>query len=207
MGERIAKELVDISDNQYVSYIGNLRNVLYAASTAIKFYEKLDITDLIDTDSFEVKSASDIKVSDGKVEFDEENQSIIWHVSEYDEALEQYTFMTSHSAEMKIKIYLRDDLKNMTGLYPTNKKEIIDYKLEEVEQNITEPRVPKLYNGYTLTYDYNLPSECHDSYKKTTESEIHSILDVIDITKKEAPVCASYQFHLHLSNSIPEIGN
>ena len=195
LGDKIAKELIDISDHQYVSYIGNLRNVLYAASTAIKFYEKLDITDLIDTDSFEVKSASDIKVSDGSIEFDKENQSIIWHVSEYDESLEQYTFMTSHSAEMKIKIYLKDDLKNMTGLYPTNKKEEIDYKLEEeVEQNIAEPRVPKLYNGYILTYDYNLPNECRDSYETTEESEIRSILDIVDTTKKEAPVCDSYQF-------------
>lgn len=191
MGSEVVQELKDISDRQYLAYIDNLKNKLFEASTAIKFYEEFDVADFIDTKNFYINSEEDIAISNGTFELDKENQKVIWHLGSYDAKNFAGTYMSGSNATMTIKIELNDDLKNTVGLFDTNEKESIVYHLyNENSKTINSTKTPKLYNGYEVKYDTNPPTGCNI---KAEETEIHSVLDIVKL-KDEVLVCDGYQF-------------
>jgi len=188
MGSSFAEEIIRISDHQYNAYIENLQNNLFAASTAFEFYEKFEVLDFINDNDFEVNSMDDISASQGSIELID--NKITWKVSEFNDELEHYSFMSGYNATLKIKAKLLDNSSNKVGLYKTNEKESIIYKLGDLEEKVKNSNEsPILYNGYDIVYEANAPLEC--SIKD--EKETHSVLEVINI-KKDGPTCSGYQF-------------
>ena len=65
MGLDIKEEVKVISDNQYISNITTLNNVLFEASLNPEFYESFELVDYIDNKYFYVESEKDIKIPFG----------------------------------------------------------------------------------------------------------------------------------------------
>lgn len=174
MGNEIAKELVDISDRQYLAYMDNLKNMLFEASTAIKFYEEFDVTDFIKTKNFQVNSEEQIEVSKGTVELDKENHRVIWHLGSYNPEEYSGTFMSGSEATMTIQAELVSNLKNTVDLFDTNEKETINYHLyNEISKTVNSSLTPKLYNGYTVYYEANPPTRC--TLANSSKEEVLSV--------------------------------
>lgn len=184
LGENIIKEIKEISDEQWNANQKTLNNILFEAAVSPLRYEKYIVSDYISED-FKVNSVSDIEVSMGKVELTEENnlQKIIWDLG-------KRAYATGSNAKMKIKLSLKEE-KTTETLTPTNKKENVNYKLEdETEKTVNSSDTPVLKNMYSVIYDTNTPDECKID---TIPSEKYGVYKAV--TKKTNKLsCDGYQF-------------
>ena len=156
MGKNIIKEIIEISDNQFIADKDTLNNVLFEASVSPMTYDNFVITDYIDNEYFYVDSIDDIEVSVGNAIIEDENgsQKITWNLGNY--------FISGNDAHMFIDVKLKENYYNTSGYYPTNKKETIVSKLpDEDEKTKTSELTPVLKNGYKVIYDTNTPSGCN----------------------------------------------
>ena len=184
LGETIIKEIKEISDEQWNANQKTLNNILFEASVSPLRYEKYIVSDYISED-FKVNSVSDIEVSMGKVELTEENnlQKIIWDLG-------KRAYATGSNAKMTIKLSLKEE-KTTETLTPTNKKESVNYKLEdETEKTVNSSATPVLKNMYSVIYDTNTPDECKID---TIPNEKYGVYKAV--TKKTNKLsCDGYQF-------------
>lgn len=184
LGENIIKEIKEISDEQWNANQKTLNNILFEAAVSPLRYEKYIVSDYISED-FKVNSVSDIEVSMGKVELTEENnfQKIIWDLG-------KRAYATGSNAKMTIKLSLKEE-KTTETLTPTNKKENVNYKLEdETEKTVNSSDTPVLKNMYSVIYDTNTPDECKID---TIPSEKYGVYKAV--TKKTNKLsCDGYQF-------------
>lgn len=184
LGETIIKEIKEISDEQWNANQKTLNNILFEAAVSPLRYEKYIVSDYISED-FKVNSVSDIEASMGKVELTEENnlQKIIWDLG-------KRAYATGSNAKMKIKLSLKEE-KTTETLTPTNKKENVNYKLEdETEKTVNSSDTPVLKNMYSVIYDTNTPDECKID---TIPSEKYGVYKAV--TKKTNKLsCDGYQF-------------
>lgn len=184
LGETIIKEIKEISDEQWNANQKTLNNILFEAAVSPLRYEKYIVSDYISED-FKVNSVSDIEVSMGKVELTEENnvQKITWDLG-------KRTYATGSNAKMTIKLSLKEE-KTTETLIPTNKKESVNYKLEdETEKTVNSSDTPVLKNMYSVIYDANTPDECKID---TIPSEKYGVYKAV--TKKTNKLsCDGYQF-------------
>lgn len=184
LGETIIKEIKEISDEQWNANKKTLNNILFEAAVSPLRYEKYIVSDYISED-FKVNSVSNIEVSMGKVELTEENnlQKIIWDLG-------KRAYATGSNAKMKIKLSLKEE-KTTETLTPTNKKESVNYKLEdETEKTVNSSDTPVLKNMYSVIYDTNTPDECKID---TIPNEKYGVYKAV--TKKTNKLsCDGYQF-------------
>mgnify|MGYP004459917961 FL=1 len=184
LGKTIIKEIKEISDEQWNANQKTLNNILFEAAVSPLRYEKYIVSDYISED-FKVNSVSDIEVSMGKVELTEENnlQKIIWDLG-------KRAYATGSNAKMTIKLSLKEE-KTTETLTPTNKKESVNYKLEdETEKTVNSSDTPVLKNMYSVIYDTNTPDECKID---TIPSEKYGVYKAV--TKKTNKLsCDGYQF-------------
>lgn len=184
LGENIIKEIKEISDEQWNANQKTLNNILFEAAVSPLRYEKYIVSDYISED-FKVNSVSDIEVSMGKVELTEENnvQKITWDLG-------KRAYATGSNAKMTIKLSLKEE-KTTETLIPTNKKESVNYKLEdETEKTVNSSDTPVLKNMYSVIYDANTPDECKID---TIPSEKYGVYKAV--TKKTNKLsCDGYQF-------------
>lgn len=184
LGENIIKEIKEISDEQWNANQKTLNNILFEAAVSPLRYEKYIVSDYISED-FKVNSVSDIEVSMGKVELTEENnvQKITWNLG-------KRAYATGSNAKMTIKLSLKEE-KTIETLTPTNKKESVNYKLEdEIEKTVNSSDTPVLKNMYSVIYDANTPDECKID---TIPSEKYGVYKAV--TKKTNKLsCDGYQF-------------
>lgn len=184
LGETIIKEIKEISDEQWNANQKTLNNILFEAAVSPLRYEKYIVSDYISED-FKVNSVSDIEASMGKVELTEENnlQKIIWDLG-------KRAYATGSNAKMTIKLSLKEE-KTTETLTPTNKKESVNYKLEdETEKTVNSSATPVLKNMYSVIYDTNTPDECKID---TIPNEKYGVYKAV--TKKTNKLsCDGYQF-------------
>ena len=159
----------DISDNQWTAKIDSLNNVLFEATVSPEVYEKLNITDYINDDYFEVENENDNKIK--------------WNFRDN-------SFITGSEDTLTVKLKLKDEYKDVKGLYPTNKKLDIDYKISGDNKTKSSTDTPILKNNYDVYYDVNTPAECN---LEEIQSENHFVFD--KVTKKDTTLsCAGYEF-------------
>lgn len=182
MGNDILDPIKKVSDNQYIADIESLNNVLFDASVSPAIYENFEITDFIDTNYFYVESEDDIKVSEGKVTFDKDHQTVNWKMD---------SLKSGSSAKMTIKAKLKDELIGQGGVYPTNTKEEITSKIEEQEEDEVSTKTPILADNYKVSYEGNAPEGC--SAEGVPKQESKSVFDVVGISE-EKPTCEGYEF-------------
>lgn len=182
MGDTILEQLKRSTDNQYIAKINTLHNVLEEASEIVDVYEKFDITDFIDDRYFYIENSSNISVNKGEVSFDKVNQKITWTLENN---------LSGISAQMKIKVKLKEELIGAGGVYPTNEKTEISSKLGGVEDYMISEDTPVLADNYRVIYDGNAPNGCDVSNLATTKNQ--SVYDTVEITKN-IPKCEGYVF-------------
>lgn len=182
MGSTILDPIKKVSDNQYIANMETLNNILFEASITPISYENFEITDYIDTNYFYVNSESDIKVSQGNIMFDKDNQKFTWKMDSLKSGLK---------AKMTIKAKLKEELMGQGGFYPTNEKEEIKSKIDKDEEEITSLKTPVLSDNYKVIYDGNEPDGCR--VEGVPAEKQHTVFDTVAISDS-APKCDGYQF-------------
>lgn len=182
MGDEIMPQIVRVSDNQFNASFDTLRNVLFEASAVASKYDTFSITDYIDDRYFYVEDVSDIVVDKGKVKFDSKTQQIDWMIDE---------FNSGKTAEMKIKIKLKDELIGNGGVYPTNIREEIHSKIGDDIDDVTSELTPILADNYKVSYDGNAPDDCDVSGVPLAKN--HSVYDTVEVSDN-VPICNGYHF-------------
>lgn len=186
MGKDIIKEIIEISDYQFLASTDNLNNVLFEASLSPESYESFEITDYIDNEYFFIENPNDIKVDIGKYLLEEENgyQKVIWNLG-------NNSLPTGKNVKMKIYLTIKEKYQFNNGLYPTNTKETIKSKLKDSDEEIVNStKTPVLKNGYKIIYDTNEPKDCR---VKSIDEEEHFAFETINKRKDEL-LCPGYIF-------------
>ncbi len=181
MGEDILNPIKKVSDNQYLADMNTLNNVLFDASVAPIPYNNFILTDTIDTDNFTLENVSDINVSQGRVEFNKENQEVTWIID---------SLGAGRKAKMEIDVIQKEESKSKE-LLSTNKKETISSKIDEIEENITSTKTPILRDNYKVIYEGNVPDGCKLFDIPTTKS--YNVFELVGIENVK-PTCEGYQF-------------
>ena len=184
MGSQVVGDLRSISDYQWVATTSNLYNVLIEAVITPLKYENFQIIDYIDKDYFYINSINDIDVSMGSVSIEQEDgyEKVIWNLD---------NSITGLEASMKIKVKLKDEYASVKGLYPTNDREVINYKIVDNEEKEAESdKTPVLKNYYKVIYDTNTPTGCT---LDSIEDEEHIIFTNV-YKKQDKLTCNGYLF-------------
>lgn len=182
--EKTLPYMTKISDEQYVASLTDLESVLNRSAELPVSYDEFVLRDWIDPNYFSVESVSSIKASSGKVDLVEEegNQKIIWNLG---------SFETGEKHELTIDLNLNSEFHDGNGIYPTNIKEEVSYKLENIEETVTSNETPSLSSHYSVIYDVNEPTGCTVESPPVIES--HRPLETVKIND-EAISCPDYQF-------------
>ena len=165
----------NISDGQWTAKIDSLNNVLFEATVSPESYEKLSITDYINNNYFEIEGVSNSATINGN--------KIEWKYNDN-------SYITGREDKLKVKLKLKEQYQNTKGLYPTNTKLDIEYKLSGNSKLKSSTNTPILKNNYDVYYDTNAPEGCT---LDEIESENHFIYD--NVTKKDTTLsCTGYEF-------------
>lgn len=181
MGENILDPIKKISDNQFIADMETLNNVLFDASNVSSLYDSFILTDYIDVDNFYVDSINDIKISQGNVEFNKEEQKITWTIDD---------LRTGSKPTMTIDVILKEEAKTKE-LLPTNKKETVVSKIDTIEENVTSEKTPILKGYYQVIYEGNAPAGC--TISNIPSSKYYNVFDIVEIENVK-PTCKNYQF-------------
>ncbi len=182
MGNSILEPIKKISDNQYFADMSSLKNILFEASTTAITYDNFEITDYIDTNYFYVDDINAITVNRGKIEFDKENQKVIWNLAH---------LKTGATAKMTIKAKLKEEYVGEGGFYPTNEKETIKSETSDIVEDVTSPKTPVLSDKYKVIYEGNEPDGCE--LTEIPKENNHFVFDVVQISDT-TPKCQGYKF-------------
>jgi len=182
MGSDVLDPVKRISDNQYLANMDTLNNVLFEASVAPLIYKDFSITDFINTDYFYVESSSDIKASQGSIEFDKENQKFTWKIED---------LKSGSKASITINAKLKEEFINKGGVYPTNKQEEVKSTIDEENEDVVSKDSPILADNYKVIYEGNAPDGC--SVTDIPNEENHSVFNAVRVSEKD-PKCEGYQF-------------
>lgn len=182
MGDKISKDIVNISDYQYAAKTTNIGEILHRAAFRPNIYDEFEITDFINNDYFTVESDEDLVSSVGKASLKTENgkQKVVWNLDDS---------ATGFTAKLEINVKLKEQYVNTNGFYPTNTGESIKYSLDGTNKTVNSDKTPVLKSYYTVTYDANTPSGCNIA-NETEEHYIYQNVNIKD-TKLE---CNGYQF-------------
>ena len=183
MGTEIIQEIIDISDNQWIANQETLNGVLFDAVDVQLRYETFVVSDYVNKDYFYLDNISDVTVSGGTVELQEENglQKIVWTLDDN---------LTGFKANMKIKLSLKSEYTNESGFYPTNDHETIDYKIIDEEENVNSTLTPVLKRTYNVIYNSNAPTGCS---LPNIPVEEHYVYENV-IIRQEILSCTGYLF-------------
>ncbi len=184
MGDTILDPVKEISDRQFVANQNSLQDILLDASKVAVSYKKFILTNIIDSEYFEIESTSHIHPSLGSVELVEENgkQKILWMVE---------NLPSGKNLTLTIDTNLKKDYRNQDEFFPTNQETIITYKIGEVEENLTNRQTPILQSYYQVHYDANAPTDC--TIGNVSASTRKMVYDLVDISDSK-PSCDGYQF-------------
>ena len=166
----------DISDGQWIANMNTLNNVLFEATVSPEPYEKLKVIDYIDNEYFDIETNTPSK---GNVVVD--NNKITWRFT-------SNSYITGSEETLKVRLKLKEQYQNIKGLFPTNKKTEIEYKIDN-EKEKSSTLTPILKNNYDVIYDINTPENCT---LEDPEGENHFIYDTVTIKNIE-PKCTGYQ--------------
>ena len=184
MGEAILDPIKQISDNQFLADMETLNNVLFDASVIAIPYESFTITDYIDDTYFEIASIDKVQTSIGEASltYEGDTPKVTWTID---------SLRSGSSATMTIDVTLKEEYLDQGGTYPTNKKEEITSKIEEIEEDITSEQTPVLADNYKVIYDGNAPSSC--VVENVPSEENHGVFTTIGISEEE-PSCEGWSF-------------
>ncbi|MDE5586738.1 MAG: hypothetical protein K2I72_00010, partial [Bacilli bacterium] len=181
MGDEPLPFLKQISDYQYAASLENIGDTLEKAVSSSLKYDEFDLTDWIQSDYFTVSA---LKASIGEAKLIEESgkQRVTWKMN---------TFQTGTKETLSIYLNLKSAYQKGVGLFPTNQREEVHYKLGDIEETISSNETPVVSTHYEVSYDANEPSGC--SISSVPETRKYHVKDIVKMDD-ETPSCKGYQF-------------
>ncbi len=174
----VLDEIKNISDKQYIANSNNIREVLHRAMFGVSSYDNFVIEDNVSS-YFSIDS-----VSSSLGDVDINNNKITWSMNDN-------IFDSGTKVKLNIDINLKDEYKNIEGLYETNSSEVITSSINGINEDITSSNSPILANSYTVIYEDNAPSTCFVT--NVPNSSKYYVFDTVSISNI-IPVCFGYQF-------------
>ncbi len=181
MGEEPLPFLKQISDYQYAATTSDIGDVLEKAVSSSLRYDEFDLTDWIQSDYFTVSA---IKASLGETKLVEEKgkQKVTWKMNSY---------QTGTNETLEIYLSLKSSYQKDVGLFPTNEKEEVHYKLGNIEETVSSNSTPVLATHYEVSYDANEPSGC--SIPSVPNTKQYHVKELVKIDEEKLS-CKGYQF-------------
>ena len=180
LGDTILTGIKNITDNQFIANTKNLKRFLYKAVVGTENYEKLVLTDYVDTNYFNLDNITDITTSSGAASIKEDK--VIWNLDGLKSGVE---------AELTIDINLNNDLIGVGGVYPTHTKTDLYYKIGTASVTETTDKTTVLKDNYVVVYEPNTPTGCIVS--GIPSSKVYSVFDIVRLDES-VPTCTGYQF-------------
>lgn len=178
--ESIGSSLHNITDIQYSANKDNLNEFLYRASLSTANYDKFTLTDVIDTNYFNLNNVVDITTTSGGAKV-VDNQ-IIWNLD---------GLKSGAVAELIVDVNLNNDLIGVGGIYPTHTNTNVNYEIESTSTLESTTETTVLKDNYIVHYDMNTPQGCVVS--TVPSSKTYSVFDTVKIDDSR-PTCEGYQF-------------
>ncbi len=180
LGDTVLTGIKNITDNQFIANTSNLKKFLYKASVGTANYEKLILTDYVDTNYFNLDNVTDITTSSGSASIN--NNKVTWNLDNLKSGTE---------AELTIDINLNSDLIGKGGIYPTHTETDVYYKIGDTSVTDTSTKTTVLKDNYTVNYDMNTPVGC--TVSGVPSSKTYSVFDTVTVDDS-TPTCEGYQF-------------
>lgn len=178
--DSILDSVKNVTDAQFIADKNNLDKVLRRASISSNIYDKLILTDYVDTDYFNLNNITNISTSYGKTTV--EDGKVIWDLSGLKSGLD---------AKLTIDINLNNDLIGVGGVYPTHTKTDVTYEIGSTKTTESTTKTTVLKDNYTVTYEENAPSGC--TVTNIPSSRNNFVHDKVQM-ESSVPVCKGYQF-------------
>ncbi len=178
--DSVLDSVKDVTDAQFIADKNNLDKVLRRASISSNIYDKLTLTDYVDTSYFNLNNITNISASYGKTTI--EDGKVIWDLS---------GIKSGSDAELTIDINLNNDLIGVGGVYPTHTKTDVTYEIGTTKTTESMTKTTVLKDNYTVTYEENAPSGC--TVTNIPSSRNNFVHDKVQM-ESSVPVCKGYQF-------------
>ena len=195
LGNAVLTGIKNITDTQYLANKENLNEFLYRASIGTANYDKFTLTDVIDTDYFNLNNVVDITTTSGEAKA-VDNQ-IIWNLD---------GLKSGAVAELIVDVNLNNDLIGVGGIYPTNTQTAVSYKIGSTSTMESTVKTTILKDNYTVNYIANAPNDCIVSNMPSPNN--YFVYDTVKINDK-VPICAGYKFKEWkiVTENVEKVGN
>lgn len=195
LGDVVLTGIKNITDIQYLANKDNLSEFLYRASIGTANYDKFTLTDVIDTNYFNLNNVVDITTTSGEAKA-VDNQ-IIWNLD---------GLKSGAVAELIVDVNLNNDLIGVGGIYPTNKQTAVSYKIGSTSTMESTVKTTILKDNYTVNYIANAPNDCIVSNMPSPNN--YFVYDTVKINDK-VPICAGYKFKEWkiVTENVEKVGN
>lgn len=195
LGNAVLTGIKNITDTQYLANKDNLSEFLYRASIGTANYDKFTLTDVIDTNYFNLNNVVDITTTSGEAKA-VDNQ-IIWNLD---------GLKSGAVAELIVDVNLNNDLIGVGGIYPTNTQTAVSYKIGSTSTMESTVKTTILKDNYTVNYIANAPNDCIVSNMPSPNN--YFVYDTVKINDK-VPICAGYKFKEWkiVTENVEKVGN
>ncbi len=195
LGDVVLTGIKNITDIQYLANKDNLSEFLYRASIGTANYDKFTLTDVIDTNYFNLNNVVDITTTSGEAKT-VDNQ-IIWNLD---------GLKSGAVAELIVDVNLNNDLIGVGGIYPTNTQTVVSYKIGSTSTMESTVKTTILKDNYTVNYIANAPNDCIVSNMPSPNN--YFVYDTVKINDK-VPICAGYKFKEWkiVTENVEKVGN
>lgn len=195
LGNTVLSSIKNVTDNQFIANTKNLSKFLYKAAVGTENYEKLVLTDYVDTNYFNLDNITNITTSSGNASI--KDDKVIWNLDNLKSGVD---------AALTIDINLNNDLIGVAGIYPTHTKTDLSYKIGNTSTTETTDNTTVLKDNYVVTYDANTPSGC--VVAGLPNSKAYSVFDTVRLDDS-VPTCTGYQFKEWkiVTDNVDRIGN
>ena len=195
LGDVVLTGIKNITDIQYLANKDNLSEFLYRASIGTANYDKFTLTDVIDTNYFNLNNVVDITTTSGEAKA-VDNQ-IIWNLD---------GLKSGAVAELIVDVNLNNDLIGVGGIYPTNTQTAVSYKIGSTSTMESTVKTTILKDNYTVNYIANAPNDCVVSNMPSPNN--YFVYDTVKINDK-VPICAGYKFKEWkiVTENVEKVGN
>ena len=185
MGETLVRQLVAISDNQFiVQNAAQLDKAMFNAASVPYYYTSFNVSDYVDTNYWTLSSAD---ANLGTVNTNADEQSVAWDLGRY------FRPGQETKPELKLQLDLKEEFHEADGYWPTNTRETVSTSiLDGMDENISSTDTPILQHKYDVNYDANLPLGC-TSYVTLPETTRYFVFDAVEIQGPDL-VCEGYTF-------------
>ncbi len=180
LGENIINKVKNVTDERYISTSDDIEKVLDNSSKTPRSYDLFRLEETIDEEYFTISEDAKSEIGD----IDTEGNRIVWNIND--------KLVSGFSTKMNFKIKLKEEYKNIDGLFKVNKKIKIKSKIDKNVEKIDSEKTPMIKNTFDVIYEPNAPTGC--VLKNVPKSKSYSIFDVVEVSQNELE-CKGYNFN------------